>query len=127
MTQITGTALIRQALRMKNRKINFGTMARDLGMVTSTLEDFAENRLQTLLPDSLQKITSYIWSNGTTLDIERDLLVPNSPPASPLRTALPPPAAGNPHYAAPRQATLTPAKQPAPKPAKRQGWLGGFF
>ncbi len=43
---VTGTSSIREALRVRNRKVNLGTMARDLGLATSTLEDFAEGRSQ---------------------------------------------------------------------------------
>jgi hypothetical protein len=77
--------LVRAALRAKGRKVNLSSMARDLGMQTSVLEDLAESRIKTLAPDLLQKVVGYIWSNGTTIDIERDVLVTGNKLPPPMK------------------------------------------
>ena len=44
-TEITGTELVRQALRGRNRKLNMAGFARDLGLASDTLDAFAEGRI----------------------------------------------------------------------------------
>ena len=72
---VTGSSIIKAALRAKNKKINIALMARDIAVPTSTLENYIANPAATLPDDVMKRAAAYIWPNGTTWDPERDLLV----------------------------------------------------
>jgi hypothetical protein len=83
MTEITGTDLVRQALRGRNKKVNLATTARDLGISSDRLDAFVEGRV-TLSPETMQALVDLIWHGHIALDIEHDMLKPanKAPPVS---------------------------------------------
>jgi hypothetical protein len=122
----TGTDLVREALRGRNRKLNLAGLARSLGLPADRLENFAEGKV-TLPAETMQAIVKALWGEHTEFDAEADALRPsNRTPPTPLgvhppkfesvplnfQTGAPPPQSG---YA--------PAQPKKPRP----GWLGGWL
>ena len=122
----TGSDLVRMALRMKNKRINLSSMARDLSMQTSTLEDYAESRTKTMPPDTLDKVVAYLWPNsGVRLDLERDLLVAVDKPAKKFgKVPQPIKGSGKRYEIGSSFVRSTPM---VPSCRKREGWRDGFF
>ena len=116
--QVTGTSIIRAALRARNRKINLSTMARDLDMQITLLEDFAEGRAKTLAPDLLRKITTYIWTNGTRYNAEADALESNN--VTPPTTLAPGYRAFNPELVEKHSRVSIPAFVACREPRRRR-------
>jgi hypothetical protein len=70
---ITGTDLVCQALRGRNRKLNMAGFAREVGISSDRLEAFAEGKIG-LAPETVQAIVRTIWAGDVEFDAERDLL-----------------------------------------------------
>jgi hypothetical protein len=118
----TGTDVIRAALYARNKKTNLATMARDLNMQTGPLEDFAEGRLSTLPPATLQKIAAYIWPNGTTYNAAADLLEHPNKGAAKALPVYPTHATPDPHWVKAEYTSVKKARLPSftrPRP----GWM----
>ncbi|UQD70491.1 hypothetical protein JEY40_31710 [Bradyrhizobium japonicum] len=117
---VTGTSLVREALRARNRKSNMAGFARDLGIAPDRLEGFAEDKTD-LAPETVQAIVKLLWGGHTELDVEHDLL--RSANRQKPRPFIHPPV----FVPAPLNLRpLIPGPQPVKRPpaaAKRKGWL----
>lgn len=123
---VTGTSLVRQALRARSRKSNLAGFARDVGIAADRLEAFAEDKID-LAPETVQAVVKLMWGGHTELDVERDLLrsanrqMPMSFVHPPV--FVPPPLNLRPTIPGPQ-----PVKKPTatPKP-KRAGWFNSWL
>ena len=124
----TGTAAIREAVRMQVKRLRYGRLAHEVGVASETLLAFAENRIQ-LSPQQLCALAREIWPNAE-FDPTADQLRPLNRTVRALCTAPPLP------FNQPEIATTIgkyntgpqPLDPPQPPAAKsRAGWLGGFF
>jgi hypothetical protein len=128
MSEVTGTDLLRQALKARNAKLNLSTFGRDLGLNGDQIFDFIFNAAP-LTADQKRKLAEYLWPH-TVWDEATDRLMPaKRDPAIPMGVLpqldpklLPtyrPGAAQTAH----RPVNDSP---PTPKPKQRPGWLGGW-
>jgi hypothetical protein len=60
---VTGTTLVRQALRNRNRKLNMAGFAKDLGMTSDRLDAFEQGRVA-LDPETIQALVVKVLFNG---------------------------------------------------------------
>jgi hypothetical protein len=125
----TGTDLVGQALRRRNRRLNMAGFARDLGIASDRLEAFADGRIG-LASETKQAIVRDIWAGDVEFDAELNLLrSANKEEPRPLGVRPPPidPATlptfrGSLPLIGPQLVT-----PPKPKETKRAGWLGGWL
>jgi hypothetical protein len=131
---VTGTDLVRAALRGRNHKQNTSGFARDLGLSADTLEQFAEGRVE-LPAEILQKLVRALWGDSTDFDAGANALRPsNREPPRPLGILSPPFDSATAPYpiqsgslaVADRAPQLVTPQKPKPK-EKRAGWLGGWL
>jgi hypothetical protein len=73
MAETTGTDLVREALRGRNRKLNLAVMARNLNMSSERLDAFSEGRLA-LPPDIINAIVKELWNGHVVFDADADAL-----------------------------------------------------
>jgi len=124
-TPTTGVDVIRDALRVRNKRTNLATLARDIGISSSELDSFLTNRLK-LAPTILHKLTAYLFGGNAEYDATLDRLrstgskidaVPmGSPPPKLDPKSLPVYRAGPPKLA---PGMVEPAKPKQPRP----GWV----
>ena len=126
MSETTGTDVIREALRVRNRKSNLIAIARDIQVSPHLLDSFIE-RKASLSPDILRKLTTELWGGQAEFDAELNLLrsANKTPPMSmgsrPPRCERKP--VDHPGYTMGPQ----PVKPERPKAkTPRPGWLGGW-
>ena len=86
-----GTDVVRQALRSRNKKLNLANFARDLGMPSGRLDDFAERRTA-----AMQGLVRALWGEHTVFDPELNVLRPASREAPRPLGILPPPIEARP-------------------------------
>ena len=80
----TGTDAIRQMLRVRNKKINLASLARDLGISSDMLDTFIDGKRSLPIP-VLQDLTKVLWNGHAVYDPEVDRLRPaRQEPAKPL-------------------------------------------
>ena len=122
MAETTGTDLIREALHIRNRKMNLVAHARNVGVGIDLLEGFIDGRRT--LPDAvLRALAKELWPH-TEFVPELDVLRPAmQEPAKPLgvppQLSIPLPRyPAGPAQIGPQPETPAPAPQP-----KRKGWL----
>ena len=72
----TGTDLIRQMLRARNKRTNFAILARDLGISSDTLHAFIDAKRSLPIP-VLQGLTKELWNGHAVYDPEVDRLRPD--------------------------------------------------
>ncbi len=76
---ITGTHVLREAIRVKVATLRYAGLARDLGIAPDSLERFAENKL-TFPPETLDAIAKEIFgSNNVRYDADRDVVAGRAP------------------------------------------------
>ena len=63
----TGTDLIRQMLRVRNKKMNLASLARDLGISSDTLLAFIDGKRSLPIP-VLQGLTKELWNGHAVYD-----------------------------------------------------------
>ena len=80
----TGTDAIRQMLRVRNKKINLASLARDVGISSDALQAFIDGKRSLPIP-VLQGLTKVLWNGDAVYDPEVDRLRPaRQEPAKPL-------------------------------------------
>ena len=80
----TGTDAIRQMLRVRNKRINLASLARELGISSDTLHAFIDGKRSLPIP-VLQDLTKKLWNGHAVYDPEVDRLRPaRQEPAKPL-------------------------------------------
>ena len=80
----TGTDVIREMLRVRNKRTNFAILARDLGLSSNTLDAFIDAKRSLPIP-VLQGLTKELWNGHAVYDPEVDRLRPAlQEPAKPL-------------------------------------------
>ena len=85
----TGTDVIRQMLRVLNKKMNLAILARDLGISSDALQAFIDGQRSLPIP-VLQGLTKKLWGHAV-YDPELDRLRPaRQEPAKPLWCAAEP-------------------------------------
>ena len=115
MTETTGTDRIRDALRVRNRKINLTPIARELGVNNATLEAFITGSAK-LSPDLLKALTKELFPMSEFVP-ELDVLRPALQEPARLLGVPPQLSIPLPRYApgpgqGPRPVTDAAAKQP---------------
>lgn len=124
---VTGTDVIRVALQARVRKLNTASLARDLGLSSDTLDQFASGK-RSLPPDTLKALTKDLWGGHAEYDPAIDRLRPaikqkptplgSGPPPITETMTLPTFKAG------PAPLGPQPVKPIPPKPkAQRPGWV----
>ena len=120
MTSDSGLAVIRSALLARAKKGHFTPLARDHGLGTATLEEFAHGRAA-LAPDILSALAHELFGHNVTYDPTIDPLrraalepIPMGSPPPPLPSTLPTFKGGPP----PPQPGY--ASKPMPKATPRQ-------
>jgi DNA-binding phage protein len=71
----TGTDVIRQMLRVRNKKMNLASLARDVGISSDTLLAFTDGKRSLPIP-VLQGLTKVFWNEYAVYDPEVDRLRP---------------------------------------------------
>jgi hypothetical protein len=71
----TGTDVIRQKLRVRNKRMNLASLARELGITLDTLLGLADGKRSLPIP-VLQDLTKKLWNGDTVYDAEVDRLRP---------------------------------------------------
>lgn len=125
----TGKALVRQALRARNRTPAFLANLREEigGLSTSAIESWIEGDGKALTRAQLNAVVASIWGGAVELG-EDDLLRPaNRVPAASMGSPAPPYVKTEPTpltAAAPRPATdeVVPLGRPRPALLRRAGW-----
>ena len=81
---ITGTDAIRQMLRVRNKRMNLASLARELGISSDMLDAFIDGKRSLPIP-VLQDLTKKLWNGHAVYDPEVDRLRPaRQEPAKPL-------------------------------------------
>jgi hypothetical protein len=124
--EVTGTQILRDALRARALKSHLGTLARDLNIGVEALEGFARSGTA-LAPDIMTRLAQDLFgSSSVKFDAARNLLVRTTPEARPLGIRPPsvnemklelPKFTGGPAPPRPHSAALPGAKQ-----SRRPGW-----
>jgi hypothetical protein len=128
MSTVTGTDLVREEMRGRNRKLNLARTEKDLGMIFERVEAFVAGRIA-LDAATIQALVKLIWHGHVAFDSELGLLRPsNGSLPRPLGISPPPfDASGQPKYVAGGPPPLqTGYASPNPK-QKRAGWLCGWL
>lgn len=126
---VTGTDLVREALRGRNKKLNLAVMAKDLSISNERLDAFANGKL-TLDAATMQAVVKVLWNDHVAYDIERDVLTPanKAPPTSLGVSPAPYVAKDQPKLpAGPHMGPRPVVPQPAKAKTTRAGWLGGWL
>jgi hypothetical protein len=90
-TAVTGTDVLRNTLVARNKKINLGGLARDLGLPSSVLDDFIAGRCD-LAPQVKQALTARLFDHAE-FDPTLDRLRPANRAAPKALGVAPPPFA----------------------------------
>ena len=125
-TEITGTDLLRQAVRSRNSKLNLAIFGRDLQLTGDQVHAFIFNKVD-LTPDQKRSLANYLWAGHTAWDETTDRLMPAKPQIAKSQGLLPQfdPRLLPKYRAGP--APPRPVKdRPQVKPETRPGWLSGF-
>ena len=114
----TGTDVIREMLRVRNKRTNLAILARDLGISSDTLHAFIDGKRSLPIP-VLQGLTKELWNGHAVYDPEVDRLRPAlQEPAKPLG-ALPSLTIPLPTFTAgPAQGGLRPVKVQITEPVQ---------
>lgn len=122
----TGTDVIRQAINVRNKKVNLAGFATEVGISPSQLSDFMAGRS---VPSAtiLCAMAKWLWPNAE-FDPERNLLVSgaNRAPSQTMTSDYPPPVVPDPNwkkveYTGGRLIAVFPALPEAEKKS-RPGW-----
>jgi hypothetical protein len=70
---VTGTEILRRAVRARNVKMNLSRLAGEIGIATDTLEQFATGKV-TLLPATLNDLAREIFAGNAVYDETIDRL-----------------------------------------------------
>jgi hypothetical protein len=127
----TGTMLLRQTLRNRNRKMHLAKWARDLNVGTGTLEAFAEQGCP-LSDAAKDALTKMLFGDSASFDPVTDRLVRAKPETRSLGVApswsldddadaYPPRTTPHQRPGAPGPRLLKPSAPPS-RPAPRPGW-----
>jgi hypothetical protein len=126
--EITGTSLLRSALRARNAKVNLSLLARDVSLNGDAVHNFIHGG--DLPSEQKVAIADYLFAGHTVFVPELDLLQPaKSDPATPMGI-LPTldPKLLRTYRPGACQTSAQPAKDSVPvKPRQRPGWVGGLW
>lgn len=126
---VTGTDAIRRAVALRVKRMDYGRVAREVGIANETLVAFAEGRVQ-LSNERLCKLATELWQH-TEFDPEQNLLrstnrTPPQPmgiPPAPYDPEQHPSYLPDPVGGWTRGSFHLPPAPPPSRPAKRPGWL----